>query len=135
MSDEFPEVGTDGVSDAFGLVYDESGPELVRAHVEVTPAVLQPWGIVHGGVHSSIAESICSQATARAVWGDGMIAMGQSNYASFLRPISSGRINAEARRRHAGRTSWIWDVDLTDDDGRLCATVRMTIAVRPRPDA
>ncbi len=127
-----PEPGRDGISDAIGLVYDENGPELVRAHIEVTDTVLQPWGIVHGGVHSSIAESICSQATARAVWDDGMIAMGQSNYASFLRPISSGRVNATARRRHAGRTSWIWDVDLTDDEHRLCAIVRMTIAVRPR---
>jgi 1,4-dihydroxy-2-naphthoyl-CoA hydrolase len=133
MSDEMPEGGRDGISEAIGLVYDESGPELVRAHVEIPDTVLQPWGIVHGGVHSSIAESICSQATARAVWGDGMIAMGQSNYATFLRPISSGRINAVARRRHGGRTSWVWDVDLTDDDGRLCAIVRMTIAVRPRP--
>lgn len=128
-----PEVGPDGISEAIGLVYDETGPERVRAHVDVTETVLQPYGIVHGAVHSVIAESICSAATAGAVWDDGMIAMGQSNFATFLRPISSGRIYALASRRHAGRTSWVWDVDLTDDEGRLCATVRMAIAVRPKP--
>ena len=48
----------------------------------------------------------------------------------FLRPITSGTIHAKARRRHRGRTTWVWEVDITDDEGRLCALVRMTIAVR-----
>jgi uncharacterized protein (TIGR00369 family) len=62
-----------------------------------------------------------------------MAAMGQSNHATFLRPITEGYIHAEARPRHRGRTTWIWDCELTDDNGRLCAMVRMTVAVRPRP--
>ena len=59
-----------------------------------------------------------------------------SNQTSFLRPITEGTIHAEARRRHRGRTTWVWEVEITDDHGRLCALVRMTIAVRdaaPRP--
>jgi 1,4-dihydroxy-2-naphthoyl-CoA hydrolase len=56
--------------------------------------------------------------------------MGQSNQTSFLRPIVAGTIHATARRRHRGRTTWVWEVDITDDDGRLCALVRMTVAVR-----
>jgi uncharacterized protein (TIGR00369 family) len=59
--------------------------------------------------------------------------MAQANSATFIRPISDGTIHADARRRHAGRTTWIWDVDITDDEGRLCAAVRMTVAVRPAP--
>jgi uncharacterized protein (TIGR00369 family) len=55
-----------------------------------------------------------------------------SNSCSFLRPIASGSVNATARRRHRGRTTWIWDVELTDDDGRLCALGRVTVAVRTR---
>jgi uncharacterized protein (TIGR00369 family) len=62
-----------------------------------------------------------------------MVAMGQSNYATFLRPIAAGHVNADAVPRHRGRTTWVWDVELSDDDGRSCALVRMTIAVRPRP--
>lgn len=127
--------GADGPSDLIGLVYDELGEDRVTAHVPVGPVVLQQFGIVHGGVHSMIAESICSNATGLAVIPKGMIAMGQSNYATFLRPISSGTIHASAIRRHAGRTTWIWDCELSDDEGRLCAMVRMTVAVRPMPDA
>jgi len=61
------------------------------------------------------------------------LAMGQANSTSFLRPITSGTVHGIARRRHRGRTTWLWDVEILDDDGRLCALTRMTIAVRPRP--
>ena len=60
----------------------------------------------------------------------GQSAQGLSNQTSFLRPILDGTIHAVARRRHRGRTTWVWEVEITDDEGRLCALVRMTIAVR-----
>jgi uncharacterized protein (TIGR00369 family) len=59
--------------------------------------------------------------------------MGLSNDTSFLRPVSEGTIMAEARARHRGRTTWVWEVDFTDSEGRLCALSRVTIAVRPAP--
>jgi uncharacterized protein (TIGR00369 family) len=96
--------------------------------------VLQPMGIVHGGVYATMAEGMTSEATFRAVYPEGCIAVGMSNQTSFLRPISSGTIHAEGRRRHKGRTTWLWEVDFTDDEGRLCALTRVTIAVRPIPD-
>jgi 1,4-dihydroxy-2-naphthoyl-CoA hydrolase len=123
----------DGPGAAFGLAYEELGPELVRATVPVAPIVQQPAGLVHGGVFSLVAESMTSYATNEAVRSDGNFAVGQSNSATFLRPVSEGTVHATARRRHAGRTSWIWDVEITDDDGRLCAMVRMSLAVRPDP--
>jgi uncharacterized protein (TIGR00369 family) len=95
--------------------------------------VLQPMGIVHGGVYATLAEGMTSEATFRAVYPEGNIAVGMSNQTSFLRPISGGTIHAEARRRHKGRTTWLWEVDFTDDEGHLCALSRVTIAVRPIP--
>ena len=114
-----------------GLVFDEASRDEVRAHVPVRDELKQPMGLVHGGVFASIAESITSLATALAVIPEGRIAQGLSNQTSFLRPITEGTIHAEARRRHRGRTTWVWDVELKDDDGRLCAVSRVTIAVRP----
>ncbi len=125
--------GTDGLGALIGIEYLELGAERARAKLEVTDRVRQPHGIVHGAAYAAIAESICSAATYTAVADDGMIAMGQSNAASFLRPISAGHVHAEAIARHRGRSTWIWDCDLRDDDDRLCAIVRMTVAVRPRP--
>ena len=109
--------------------------ELARGRFAVEDRVKQPFGLVHGGVFAAIAESLCSQATFAAVAADGKVAQGLSNHTSFVRPILSGTAHAEARCRHRGRTTWVWEVDITDDDGRLCAMSRVTMAVRPRPDA
>ncbi|HET8873072.1 MAG TPA: PaaI family thioesterase [Gaiellaceae bacterium] len=115
----------------YGLDVDEAGEELVRAHVPVVKHVTQPLGLVHGGVYASIAEALASLGTNIGVVPRGSVGLGMSNHSTFLRPISKGTIHAVARRRHRGRTTWVWDVELTDDDDRLCAVSRVTIAVRP----
>ena len=102
----------------------------ITATVPVRPELKQPFGLVHGGVFAAIAESLASMGTYIGVHEQGMHAMGLSNSTSFLRPILAGTIHATARPFHRGRTTWLWDVEIRDDDGRLCATTRMTIAVR-----
>lgn len=124
-------MAVDGFSELLGIEYLSTAPERARARVPVDDRLRQPFGIVHGGVYASLAESLCSVATYEAVHAEGMVAMGQSNQATFLRPIAAGHVNASANARHRGRTTWIWDCELADDDGRICALVRMTIAVRP----
>lgn len=116
-----------------GTEWLEIGDQIATARIAVRPELTQPHGLVHGGVYAALAESVCSRATATAVWPDGKIAMGQSNHTSLLRPVTEGQITAMATRKHRGRSTWIWEVELTDDQGRLCALVRMTLAVRPRP--
>jgi 1,4-dihydroxy-2-naphthoyl-CoA hydrolase len=102
----------------------------VRARVRVRDELKQPAGLVHGGVYASIAEAITSLTTAFAVLPSGQTSMGLSNSTSFLRPITEGYIHAEAVALHRGRTTWVWEVRFTDDEERLCALTRMTIAVR-----
>ena len=104
-----------------------------RGRIPVSDRVKQPFGLVHGGALAGISESLCSQATGQGVWEQGMSAQGLSNHTSFVRPITDGCVHVEARCRHRGRTTWVWEVDITDDDGRLCALSRVTVAVRPRP--
>jgi len=129
-----PVVPIDRTFDAlYGLRVVEHSDDLVRAEVTVHDGIKQPMGLVHGGVYASIAESITSSATALSVYADGMSAQGLSNQTSFLRPILEGTVHATARPRHKGRTTWVWEVEITDDQDRLCALVRMTIAVRPFP--
>jgi uncharacterized protein (TIGR00369 family) len=120
---------------ALGIEILDANPEVAHGLMPVSDANRQPYGIVHGGAYAALAETVVSATTALAVYEDGMIAVGQSNHTSFLRPVSSGTVHAEARRRHRGRTSWVWEVDCTDDEGRLCAIVRITMAVRPPPSS
>jgi len=115
---------------ALGFEILEASADRARGRFRVEDRVRQPYGIVHGGAYAAAAESLASASTYRAVAGDGMVAMGQSNHTSFLRPVSEGTVHVEARCRHRGRTSWVWEVDFTDDEGRLCALARVTTAVR-----
>ncbi len=121
---------TDGFNGLLDLEVTAWEDGVVRGKVDVRDELKQPAGLVHGGVYATIAESLASMSTHVAVSGEGRAAMGLSNQTSFLRPITEGRIHAEARARHRGRSTWVWEVDFTDDEGHLCALCRMTIAVR-----
>ena len=122
--------GMPGFDGLYGLEVLTISDEAVSAQVVVRDELKQPAGLVHGGVFASIAEATTSTATWYAVQDLGLTAQGLSNQTSFLRPIVEGTIHAVARRRHRGRTTWVWEVEITDDEDRLCALVRMTIAVR-----
>jgi 1,4-dihydroxy-2-naphthoyl-CoA hydrolase len=129
-----PETKPSGFAEEIGVEWLNLDPDDARARIAVASRHLQPYGIVHGGVFAALAESLTSAATYGAVREDGMVAMGQANDTTFLRPISDGYVNATATPRHRGRTTWVWDVEITDDEGRPCALSRMTIAVRPARD-
>jgi uncharacterized protein (TIGR00369 family) len=103
----------------------------MAGRVAVTEQLLQPYGLVHGGVYASIAETLASIGTAIGVQESGNGALGMSNHTSFMRPISHGTIHAAGRPVHRGSTTWIWDVECADDSGKVCAISRVTIAVRP----
>jgi uncharacterized protein (TIGR00369 family) len=113
-----------------GLDITEVSDQVVRGRVAVREELKQPAGLVHGGVYASIAESLASTGTALAVLPDGKFALGLANQTSFLRPITEGTIHAVALRKHRGRTTWVWEVEISDDDDKLCVLTRMTVAVR-----
>jgi 1,4-dihydroxy-2-naphthoyl-CoA hydrolase len=125
----YPVPGT--LDDVLGFELLEASPERCRARFAVEKRVQQPLGLVHGGAYAALAESMVSVTTFGAVEGEGYFAVGQSNHTHFFRPATEGVVHAEGAPIHRGRTSWVWDVSFTDDEGRLCAASRVTLAVRP----
>jgi 1,4-dihydroxy-2-naphthoyl-CoA hydrolase len=116
-----------------GTEWLDDDPDHARVRVAMRDELRQPVGLMHGGVMSTLVESVCSRATALAVVGDGMTAMGQSISVSFIRPITAGAAEVQAKARHRGRTTWVWEAEVRDSQDRLCALAQMTIAVRPVP--
>jgi 1,4-dihydroxy-2-naphthoyl-CoA hydrolase len=114
-----------------GIETEATEDGIVRGRMPVSERILQPYGLVHGGAMLTLAETLASHGTWVGVKDEGSLAMGQEINASLLRPISSGHVNGIATARRRGRTAWTWEIEITDDDGRLCALVRATIAVRP----
>jgi 1,4-dihydroxy-2-naphthoyl-CoA hydrolase len=119
-----------GFDALYGLELTEVEEGRIAARVTVRDELKQPAGLVHGGVYASIAESIASLGTQLGVASRGLSATGLSNQTSFLRPITGGTIHAVAIAKHRGRTTWVWEVEITDDQGRLCVLTRMTVAAR-----
>ena len=130
MDLQLPYTQEHGFDGLYGLVLTNMDEDTISATVAVRDELKQPAGLVHGGVYASISESIASLGTAIGVRPLGKIATGLSNQTSFLRPITDGTIHAVATRKHHGRTTWVWEVEITDDQGRLCVLTRMTVAVR-----
>ena len=111
-----------------GLQFTELTPDGARAQLAVTPKLLQPMGLVHGGVYCSMIESMASVAA--FTWlnspgngksGNSGNVVGVNNNTDFLRSIGSGTVYGAAEPIHRGRRQQLWLVTITDDDDRVVA--------------
>ena len=127
--------GTGTLDDVLGFELLEASGDRCLARCPVERRVQQPFGLVHGGTYAALAETMVSLATVIAVAPRGDLAVGQSNSTTFMRPVTEGTVHAEGKPRHRGRTTWVWDVEFTDENGGVCSIARVTLAVRPAPKA
>lgn len=122
-----------GFDTELGLKYIDVTPDGGRAELQIHDKLLQPWGIVHGGVYCSIIESLAS--VSGAVWfsenGGGTV-VGVNNNTDFLRAISSGTVTAESTPIHRGRRQQLWLITITDDTGRLVARGQVRLQNLPK---
>ena len=121
---------------ALGLVIDgcsgggDGGCTRVRGHVEAGPEHHQPTGIVHGALYTGAIETAASVGGFLAVRDRGQFVVGVDNFCDFLRPHTQGRLDVDARAASQGRTLQLWEVDITNDQGRLVAKGRVRLANR-----
>ncbi|APT94980.1 thioesterase [Corynebacterium stationis] len=112
---------TIGLDAVLGLRYTHISRGEVRAMVRVNPTLLQPWGLVNGGVFSSIAESVGSLA---GVVMAGEVVVGVNNNTDFIKSVTQGIIEARATPIQAGRRSQIWNIEL-HHEGKLVALSKL----------
>jgi 1,4-dihydroxy-2-naphthoyl-CoA hydrolase len=115
----------------YGLEHLGGAGDEVRGRLQVTDALRGRDGSVHSGVHFAMAESLASTGTAHAVLPQGLIPSGLSNSTHVLAPARDGVLSAVARCRARGDLDWLWDVEVTGEDGTLHAVSSVVIAVRP----
>lgn len=122
---------TEGLNKALGFTFEETGPDRVVARWEIGPQHLQPYGIVHGGVHCAAVEATASVGA--ALWfGDRGRVVGVANHTNFLRGRGAGTLAATATPIHRGRSQQLWQVDVTDEQGQLVA--RGEVRLQNLPD-
>ena len=111
-----------GFNNQLGLKFLDVTPDGGRAELAITDDLLQPHGIVHGGVYCAIVESLASVCA--HVWltaNGGGIVVGVNNNTDFLRAIKSGTVSAAATPIHRGRRQQLWLITITDEDDRTVA--------------
>jgi len=117
-----------GWETAMGLELIKLTAEEVVIEWDIDRRHLQPYGIVHGGVHCGVVEAACSLGAAAAAAPRGQIVMGMENHTSFLRAVREGRLRAAARPIHVGQRAMLWEATITDlKDGRVVATGRVRL--------
>lgn len=110
-----------------GLRFTEMTPDLVEAELPIRPVLLQPYGLVHGGVYCSMIETLCSVGAALWALPSGRTTVGLDNNTSFLRAAREGLLRGRATPLHRGRRTQLWQAEIRIDDGECVATgqVRM----------
>ena len=118
-----------GFNETLGLRFVRVTTEEVVAEVPVGPHLLQPYGLVHGGVHASIVETLCSVGAAVSAMSSGKTTVGLENSTSFLRATRGGTLTGRARPVHRGQRTQAWEVEIRDDAGELVAIGRVRMMV------
>jgi len=103
-------------------------PERVELRLNVGPSVHQPFGILHGGVSALLAETAASFGGQLAV-GEGRTVVGVELNANHLRSMREGALTAVAVPVRTGRRLHVWNIELTDQEGRMICVSRCTLAV------
>jgi uncharacterized protein (TIGR00369 family) len=129
---EFPE---DTLLATLGIEIVEATRERVVARMPVGPRVHQPFGLLHGGASVALAETVASTAAWLQVDPALETVVGIEVNANHLRGKRDGEVTATATPVHVGRRTQVWDVRITDEEGRAICVSRCTLAVVPRPDA
>lgn len=95
-----------------GIEFDEISPQRVSGSVAADERHHQPWGIVHGGLYTSVIETFATTGAFEAVKDRGQQAVGITNATDFFRPHRTGRLNVEAVPVQQGRTQQVWQVEI-----------------------
>ena len=121
-----------GFAEHIGIRLADIGSDFLRATLEVTPDLHQPYGVLHGGVSAALAETVGSVAANLWVDPERFMCLGQELKANHLRPVISGVVTATARPFHIGHRSQVWGIEICDERGRVICVSRLTMAVVPR---
>ena len=119
----------DGWVKANGLRLTRASRDEVAAEMAIQPIHLQAYGIVHGGVHASIIETLASVGAAIDAMAQGKTVVGLENHTSFLRAVRSGTLKATAKPLTRGRRTHVWEGTITDEQGRIAATGRVRLLI------
>ncbi|NOX65924.1 MAG: PaaI family thioesterase [Chlorobi bacterium] len=127
--EELKEKITNTLAETLGIKLTEITPDSLKCNMEVLQHTKQSMGILHGGASAALCETLGSIASNLIVNPEKYFCLGLDINASHVRPVSGGFIYAIAKPVHLGRRTHIWRINITNEDGKLVCTSRLTMAV------
>ena len=113
------------------IVFTEVGDDYLKAEMPIGPYLMQPMGIMHGGVSCSLAETVGSAAANYCVDGKTHYCVGLDINTNHIRPVTSGVLTATARPYHIGKKTQVWSIEIHDDQNNLVSVSRLTLVALP----
>ncbi len=118
--------------ETFSIEYVDVGDDFLTAKMPVNATVHQPDGVLHGGAMVALAESVGSAAAALRINPQEMMVRGIEIAANHVRSVRSGYVWATAKALHAGKTTQLWDIKITNEDHQLISSCKLTTLSLPR---
>ncbi|WP_026450116.1 PaaI family thioesterase [Aequorivita capsosiphonis] len=116
------------------IEFTEVGEDYLIARMPVTPRVHQPDGVLHGGASVALAESVGSAGAYFFLDSDKFIIRGIEIAANHVKSVRDGYVYAHASIIHKGRTTQLWQIKITNEDGELVSLVKLTTLSLPKPN-
>ena len=118
--------------ETLGIEFTEVGDDFLVAKMPVTPRVHQPDGVLHGGASVALAESVGSAGAFMFLNANDVIIRGIEIAANHVKSVRDGNVYAHASFIHKGRTTQLWQIKITNEDGALVSLVKLTTLTLPK---
>ncbi|MCD1572930.1 hotdog fold thioesterase [Agromyces mediolanus] len=118
---------------SLGIEMTELTDDSLKGRMPVDGRTRQPGGVLHGGASVALAETLASWGASMTVDPEQSYCVGMEINANHVRPVAEGWVYGEARPLTRGRTTQVWDIRITDEQGRPVCISRCTMAVLPIP--
>lgn len=118
--------------DALDMKVEKEGEGILVMSMPVTDKVKQPFGFLHGGASLALGETACSMGAASLIDTEQYIPLGLEMNANHISSTTEGTVYASATVIHQGKTTQVWNIEITDDSGKLISIMRGTIAIKSR---
>ena len=128
--EELTSIHEDTAPQWLGIEFLEVGDDFIRARVPVDARTRQPYGLLHGGVSVVLAETLGSCGAAYSA-PEGSRPVGLDINANHLRAATKGWVTGISRPVHIGRSTQVWQIELSNDEGQLTCVARLTLAMLP----
>lgn len=119
------------IGELLDIRFESFDEHSMTASMAVDTRTHQPFGLLHGGASVVLAESLGSTASYQCIDPEKFFCVGLEVNANHLRGLRSGRVTAVAKSVHLGRTTHVWDIRLSGDDGKPSCISRLTVAIVP----